>query len=164
MTEAAALDQLHADWNAFKARHNRPAELIAEEFRPAALDTRVWTVDEPAAVRAAIAEFGGEQGWLTLTDRHVLLQELQPAGIILNGELCKAGESLHIRHQGGRWLLAYHREIAGAAPTHLACERRFASHASEQSELAYSIYYQATPDRGTQPAVARFIGFMEASA
>lgn len=162
MTEAAALDQLHADWNAFKARHNRPAELIAEEFRPAALDTRAWTVDEPAAVRAAIADFGGEQGWLTLTDRHVLLQELAPAGIILNGELCKAGASLHIRHQGGRWLLAHHRELAGAAPTHLACERRFASGTGETDGIVYRIFYQPTPDRGTRPAVARFIGFMEA--
>lgn len=164
MTERTALDQLARDWGAFKSRLAQPDALIARDHVPVALETRAWRVDDPAAVRAAIADFGGEHGWLTLTDRHLLLADLEDAGLILNGELCKPGASLHIRHQGSRWLLASHREIAGAAPTHLACERRFASRTGEAAELAYRLYYHLTDDRGTQPAVARFTGFMERSA
>lgn len=162
MPETAALEQLANDWNAFKARFAKPAALIAEDFAPVALETRTQHLDDMAAVRALLAGFAAEQGWLTLTDRHVMLAELPAAGAILNGEVCKPGSSLHIRHQGGRWLLAEHREIAGAPPTHLACERRFAASADERSALVYRVYFHPTPDRGTQPAAARFMGFTEA--
>lgn len=160
MTDPVSLEQLARDWKTFKDRYGRPASLLTDTYEPASLEVIPRCLADPSEVRAAIADFAGEQGWLTLLDRHVMLEKLPPAGTILNGELCKQGESLHIRHQGARWQLTRYVESAGA-PTHLACDRRIASRIGERAVLAYRVYFQATPDRGTLPMVARFTGFME---
>lgn len=161
MTDTLSPEKLARDWEAFKRRAD-PSSLISDTYHPVSLKVESCSIGNAAELRAAIAAFAADQGWFTLTDRHVLLDALPADGVVLNGELCKAGQSLHIRHQGENWRVTHYTEGEGGTHTHLACDRRIASRTGEHATLGYRIYYQSTPDRGTLPMVARFAGFTEA--